>query len=143
MRTLLLLVSALGLAPPEDAITEISLERTACYGACPVDKVILRSDGKAEYTGSEHVKRKGNYKGKIGNDDFQKLAKLVAEKKFFDLKDNYTRPITDHPTLITTAKRGKTTKKVSNYANAAPKELEEIEKKIIELIDKIEWKKAE
>jgi hypothetical protein len=143
VRKLLLLIPALFLAPGEDAITEISLERTPCYGTCPIDKAVFRSNGTAEYSGTEHVERRGNYKGKIGKDEFEKLARLVAEKKFFDLKDAYSKPITDHPTLITTVKRGKAEKKVSNYADAAPKGLGEIEKKVIEVMEKTDWKKSE
>lgn len=141
MRHLLLFLASF-LAPSEDAITEITLERTPCYGTCPVDKTVLRSDGTAEYTGTRHVTRKGSFKGKVGGVEFQKLAKLLAKKKFFDLKDRYDAPITDNPTIITTVVRGGKAKKVSNYANAAPKELEGIEKKIIEVMEKIEWKKA-
>lgn len=37
-------------------------------------------------------------------------------------------------------KRGEKVKEVSDYAEAGPKNLREIEERIIELIDKIEWK---
>jgi hypothetical protein len=50
------------LAPPVAdgaEITEISLERTPCYGSCPVDQVILRSGGTARYMGTRFVPRTG------------------------------------------------------------------------------------
>jgi hypothetical protein len=49
--------------------------------------------------------------------------------------------ITDQPTQITAVKRGGKAKEVSNYGNAAPKELQEIEKAIIEVMERIAWEK--
>ena len=130
------------LAFADEPITEITHERTYCFGTCPVDVVILRSDGTAEYTGEKFVKLLGKHEGKVTKADFDKLAKLVTEKKFFDLKDAYTAQVTDLPTYITSVKRGKVTKKVSNYADAAPKGLGEIEEEIVKVMENITRTKA-
>jgi len=47
-------------ATPIDAassgdITEVTLERTPCFGACPEDTLILRKDGTAAYLGRRNV----------------------------------------------------------------------------------------
>jgi hypothetical protein len=139
MLALLMLAS---LAAADDPITEITLERTPCYGSCPIDTMVFRADGTAEYTGTRFVKRTGRYTGKIARGDFDALARLVAEKKFFELKDRYSAPITDQPTLITTMKRGDKSKRVSNYGEAGPKELRELEKAIVAAMEKIAWEKA-
>ena len=44
-------------------VTEISVQRTPCMGDCPVDQLVLRSDGTATYTGVANVERMGNYTG--------------------------------------------------------------------------------
>lgn len=139
MLNLVLLATALLTAPPDDAITEISLQRTPCFGSCPVDEVVLRSDGSAEYTGTRFVKRLGKHKGKVKAKDFHELAELISEKKFFEMKDSYRLPITDQATLITGVTRGGKTKKVSDYGRAAPKGVQEVEKRVITLMEKIDW----
>ena len=47
--------------PGPGPLTEISLERTPCFGSCPVDKVVLRPDGTATYIGRRFVERVVNY----------------------------------------------------------------------------------
>jgi hypothetical protein len=90
MRSLLLLLPALFLGSPEATITEISLQRSPCFGTCPIDKVVLRSDGTARYTGTRFVERLGDYSGKIGVDEFKRLAKLIDDTSFVTFKDRYT-----------------------------------------------------
>src|SRR5437868_598498 len=60
---LALFVFALPVAsePAKEPITEISFERTPCFGTCPVDKLVLRADGTATYTGTRYVERMGEY----------------------------------------------------------------------------------
>ncbi len=127
--------------PAGEEITEIGLERTRCFGTCPVDEVIFQSDGTVRYVGKAHVDKVGKYKGKIDPAEFEKLARMMDKNKFFELKDDYSKPITDHPSLITHAKRAKATKKVDNYADAGPKELKEIEKAVLKLSAEVKWEK--
>ena len=130
---------------PQDgpAITEISLERTPCFGSCPVDKVVLRRDGTATYIGRRFVERMGTHEGKFAKGDFERLAKLMQSMDFFGMEDRYDRPITDHPSVITTAVRGGETKRVVNYADAGPVELWGIEKAIRGVVAEVEWRKSE
>jgi len=140
MRALFMLLLAINPMPSKDSVTEIALERTPCKGTCPVDRVILRSDGTASYTATHHVKLRGVYTGNVGQSEFEAIAKLVGDKGFFSLEGRYAAKVTCMPTVITTVKRGGDTKAVSNYGYAAPKELQDIEKRIIEMIGKVEWK---
>jgi hypothetical protein len=78
MLALLMLAS---LAAADDPITEITLERTPCYGSCPIDKMVFRSDGTAEYTGTRFVKRTGRYTGRIARGEFDALARLVPREE--------------------------------------------------------------
>jgi Domain of unknown function (DUF6438) len=42
---------------------EFSLERTECFGPCPVYKVTIRLDGSVRYVGKKNVQRIGTYTG--------------------------------------------------------------------------------
>jgi hypothetical protein len=124
-------------------ITEIRLQRTPCFGKCPVDEVALRADGTATYVGKKFVDRLGQYEGEFARADFDKLAKMLVEKMFFDLKDDYDRLITDQASIVTSARRGEKTKKIRNYANAGPEELRAIEAEVLRISKGIAWKKAD
>ncbi|WP_435021710.1 DUF6438 domain-containing protein [Tundrisphaera sp. TA3] len=142
MGFLLLCLMSMAPAVADEAITEIALRRSPCFGKCPVDEVILRSDGTAEYVGTRFVPRLGKYRGKLAPADFETLAKLLADRKFFALDARYARPITDQATWTTSAKRGAVEKKVEDYGGAGPEGLKEIERRIVEVMDRIEWQKA-
>ena len=151
MRCLAMFLLALGTTvsgradgpPPADPITEISLERTLCFGSCPADKVVLRSDGTATYTGKNYVERIGTYEGRMRQEDYAKLAELMEARKFFEMQGRYLAAVTDHPSVITSATRGGKTKVVDNYADSGPIELWGIEKTIQGVVAGIKWKRDE
>ncbi|HEX8891081.1 MAG TPA: DUF6438 domain-containing protein [Pyrinomonadaceae bacterium] len=109
----------------KDQITEVTLERTACYGTCPIYKVTLSSDGTIIYEGERFVQMMGTYKGTAYG--FDRLAKLILAENYFNLKDEYTRPITDMPSAVTSVVRGGKRKTIVDYAGTGPVELWGIE----------------
>src|SRR5919202_5807692 len=64
----------------KDQITEVTLERTACFGTCPAYKVTIRSDGTIIYEGREFVQMKGTYKGEVYA--FDRLARFILAQGF-------------------------------------------------------------
>jgi hypothetical protein len=113
------------LSNDKDQITEVTLERTACYGSCPIYKVTLRRDGTISYKGEEFVELKGAYEGKVYG--FERLAQLILSNGYFSLKNNYTINATDLPSTITTVVSGGKRKTVTNYGDTGPIELWGIE----------------
>ena len=124
-----------------EQISEITLERTACFGSCPMYKVTLRRDGTATYVGREYVERKGTYKGQVYG--FQRLAQLIESRGYFNFKDNYTRPITDLPSTITSVVRAGSRKTIKNYGDSGPVELWGIEAAIDGIVANTKWEKVE
>jgi hypothetical protein len=133
-------------APPEPAITKITLERTPCFGACPVYKLTIHRSRKVEFEGKAHVWEVGRQTGRISAEDFQKLVKKIEEINFFSLKDRYDgknadgsgTTVTDLPTRKTSVTRGNVTKTVENYFRG-PKGLKELEDLIDEVTKSTEW----
>lgn len=68
------------------SISTISMQRTWCFGACPIDSVTLSSDGTADYTGRANVARIGRYQGKIAAETFTKLLSWLEDQNFFAMK---------------------------------------------------------
>jgi hypothetical protein len=131
MASTLTLISVLACAaqtpPPQDKdqITEVTLERTACFGTCPIYKVTLRSDGTITYEGREFVQMKGTHKGMVYG--FDRLARLILAQGYFNLKDDYSIPATDLPSAITSVVRAGKRKTIADYGGAGPIELWGIE----------------
>ena len=123
-----------------EQITEITLERTACFGTCPMYKVTLRRDGTATYAGRRFVERQGTYTGKVYG--FDRLAQLMDSRGFFNLKDNYSMRATDLPSAITSAVQAGKRKTIVNYGDAGPVELWGIEKAIDGMMASVKWEKV-
>jgi hypothetical protein len=138
---------AFAAAPDATQIDTIMLERTPCYGTCPVYKIVLRRDGTVTYRGKKWVKVIGRRSHKISVDAFQRLAREVERIQFFGFKDEYlwkdnpdgsSEHVTDSPTRITTVRAGRVCKAVKNYYGG-PEALAELEKLIDDVSGGVVW----
>jgi hypothetical protein len=133
-------------ARAESQITKIVLERTPCFGTCPVYTVTVLSSGQVEFAGEDHVKVKGSQTGRISAEDFARLVKKIAEINFFNLRSRYDgknpdgsgTTVTDLPTRKTSVTRGGETKTVENYFRGPPG-LNELEDLIDKLTKSAKW----
>ena len=124
------------LLPPENLTdVEITLERTGCYGTCPVYSVTIHGDGTVIYEGNHFVRIEGVRTYTIPKESVEELVGMFYEINYFSLNDRYDASVTDLPTVITSITVGNETKKVSNYANAGPPRLFELESKIDKITD--------
>jgi hypothetical protein len=67
----------------------IRLDRSACFGNCPVYHIEIHKDGKATFTGEEHVKAQGVREMQLRQDDVALLATVVQRMGFWTLKSSY------------------------------------------------------
>lgn len=125
---LLVLICAAPAAAQEEPVL-ITLERTACYGTCPVYTVSMSSDGEVKYSGSGHVRVSGSRTWKIDPAAVRAMADEMRKAGFFEMKDAYEMMVTDLPTTYTTLAIGARTKKIKDYFGA-PAALKEIEARI-------------
>jgi hypothetical protein len=107
-------------------ISSIKLERSACFGTCPVYSVTIFSDGRVQYEGKEFVKEKGARTGAISAREFSELATKVERIGFLKLQAAYRAPVTDLPTTTVTVTRGRESKSVEDYFGA-PQGLHDLE----------------
>jgi hypothetical protein len=63
---------------------EISLERTACLGRCPVYKIAIRDAGRVEWRGAANVAAPGPRTRPIQRADVDALDRELAAARFFD-----------------------------------------------------------
>ncbi len=89
-----------------------SIARSACFGKCPFYRLFIYDSGYATYEGLGNVDRMGLHSTTI---PAETRAQLIAEAEkagFFEMKDEYDRPVTDIPSTTIIVRRADQVKKV-------------------------------
>ena len=110
-------------------VTYIKIERTPCYGRCPVYSLEIMSNGKIKYEGKRNVDKMGVYNYKVSPQKVKSLFAFIEKNKISSLKNKYEQVVTDLPRLHMAFIIAKKTKKIQN-AEAGPKYLEEIANRV-------------
>lgn len=133
---------------PKDTL--ITLERTPCFGMCPVYKLTISADGRVVFEGRHDVKKIGTAKSKISQQVLRELLAAFEKIGYFDLRDRYNEPedgckqwATDNPSAITSiAMRGKS-KRVEHYYGCygmeVLAELKKLEQAIDDAVNSQQW----
>ena len=106
----------------------ISLQRTACFGTCPIYKIEIFSDGSGIYTGTRFVENIGVTKFSLSETQLNLILTKAEAIGFTNMKEEYSEPISDLPTTFIQIKD----KRIRDYTGA-PKTLKNLEN----LIDKL------
>jgi hypothetical protein len=109
--------------------TTIKMERSACFGSCPVYTIEIKSNGEITYNGERYVETKGKQKLQLSKSEINALKDAISESRFYSLNDRYDGNITDLPATTITLKTITGEKSVYDYYMAPPR-LSELEKKI-------------
>ena len=121
---------------PADAL--IRLQRTSCYGPCPVYTVTIDARGTVTYEGERSVRAAGRRTARVDPSVVARLLARADRIQFFELRDAYrviehpdgtSTMVTDQPTKIVTLTVNGRTKKVEDYVGA-PESLAEFEREI-------------
>jgi Domain of unknown function (DUF6438) len=67
----------------------ISLERTPCYGSCPVYRVTFFRSGRAIYTAEKYLDNLGEFHGEVDIFSYIRLCFLLDKLDFQGMEDNY------------------------------------------------------
>lgn len=123
-----------------DEANSIALERTACFGTCPVYQVIIFADGTINYEGRNHVNQIGFYTGTLDKKTTLNLFIQVADFSWDAYPDKYPIDNYDFPQFNISYKANDKMKLVKANSNAAD-ELIALSKKIDKLLELIELRK--
>lgn len=126
--------------PQEELV--IRLERTACFGKCPVYSLMIKGHGAVIYSGVDFVKMKGIQETTISAEAMDQLLQAFDDAEYFLLDDSYTGfGKSDMPSVYTSISIGDNTKSVKHYLgdNKAPKKLTELENKIDAIVNSAQW----
>lgn len=126
----------------------IYLERTACYGDCPVYRLALVSDGSVFFEGSQFTEERGLKKGVVDRSRFQVLVQQMVSSGFQTLRDEYIddgcgQLMSDAPSVVVILRLGDQLKRVHHYhgCNGFPGEGEllALEDAIDSLTNSLPW----
>ena len=113
----------------KDKLEIISLEKTACFGTCPIFKITIYNNGETNYIGKKFVKKPGNHKLNLKQKEIDLILKKAKKINFQNLKKEYTENISDLPTTYIMIKN----KTIKNHFGA-PDKLKELETLIERII---------
>ena len=79
----------------------VALERTACYGPCPVYRFTLYSDGRYVWEGRAHVSVKGIARGSMGAKAYTTATQLLRDARYQEFTGSLDCETwaTDNPTV--------------------------------------------
>jgi hypothetical protein len=133
---------------PQDTL--ITLERTGCYGMCPIYKVSISADGAVVFEGNRFVKKVGTARSAISEEQIRELLAGFEKINYFELNDQYVKPedgckqwLTDNPSAVTSITRNGKSKSVTHYYGCRGlevlKELEKLEQAIDDAVNSSQW----
>lgn len=117
----------------------VSIQRTRCFGTCPVYTVQFFRSGYVLYEGNDHVEKIGKFYSYVDTEVLKQIGMKAESTGYFNLNDEYKNPhLTDFPTVYTEVRyRGKQ-KRVTHYDADPPPVLVEMEKFIDSKVDAIQ-----
>ncbi len=120
----------------------ITLERSACFGTCPVYKIAIDASGTVTYRGEQHVAVLGEQTAQLQADQLSQLVDYMQARNFNQLDDAYVAyDITDMAGVVTSLTSGGITKRIEHYAGdmQAPFVLAQIEQQIDLVTNSQQW----
>ena len=126
----------------------LTLERTPCFGRCPVYRLSISSNGLVSYHGVANVRQLGDASGQIPAERVAHLLQELEEAGYFLFASRYTpaestcgRYATDLPTAITSVSLEGRRKRIEHDqgCGAAPGALRVLEHRIDEVAQSSRW----
>ncbi|MBA3899375.1 MAG: hypothetical protein H0X62_04055 [Bacteroidetes bacterium] len=114
-----------------------TLERTPCYGTCPIYKLMILKTGRAVYEGVDHVDKIGRFTTNFSKAEMDAILRKAEEVGYWEMQDEYDSPITDFPTTITSVRKGSKAKSIHNRVDG-PASLAGFEKFMDEMLSQKE-----
>jgi len=126
--------------PPDTvpgAMPIATLERTGCYGECPVYRLTVSNDGSVVYVGTRWVKVLGRQVYKLSEAQLAELQAAFERANFSQLRDYDKVENTDDDWAHISYRRGSGFKRVRHYHgdNAAPPALGTLEDEFDRIVD--------
>lgn len=114
------------------------IERTPCFGQCPVYSMSIYQSGRAELEGRKFFDFIGTYTVKFTESEMIQIKQWADQSGFWKMNTVFDAPVTDLPSTTTILVTDYGTKWVYNRMNA-PDALREFETNVETLIKDKQW----
>lgn len=114
------------------------MERTPCFGQCPVYSINIYQSGYAELEGRRFFDYVGTFKTRFSESEMVQIKEWANAANYWQLKHVYDAPVTDLPSTTTVLIIDKAANWVYNRMNA-PDGLREFETNAEVLIKDKQW----
>ena len=134
--------------PTADSAVRITLERSPCFGTCPVYSVTLDGSGAVLFEGRRFVADTGISTGRVPPGRIDSLVAELTAGGYFDFADRYAagepgceRYATDLPSVITEVRAGGRSKRIEHDHGCmeAPQALTALEGRIASVAGVASW----
>lgn len=131
-----------------DSTTAVALERTPCFGSCPVYSLSISRSGVVRFEGKKFVEHAGADSARIPAASVDSLVSELSAAGYFGFADRYTsgapacgRYATDLPSAITSITDDGRVKRIEHDHGCtdAPRELARLENRIDEVAGTGRW----
>lgn len=120
----------------------IGLQKTSCYGACPVFSLDIFSNCKVILKAEKFMDLgEGTFSSKVSKSQLGELKAQFEKANYFSLNDRYHAKATDLPTTYFYFANENESKRIEVYGDW-PEKLEEVDQRLNKLISQLSWKKA-
>jgi hypothetical protein len=141
-----LMIGVAAVHAQDESKVAITLERTACFGTCPMYTISILENGDVIYNGEKFVDVTGEQKSQLDPETVAAMVKAFEDVGYFDWKEAYdTMTVTDMPYIITSVTRNGETHRITRYVgdSSAPLALSFLERWIDEMTGSQMWTGAE
>jgi hypothetical protein len=118
--------------------SKITLERSPCYGTCPVYKIELNGSGAATLENTRHVDPIGSFTGTLDSASVNSLFSYFANTKWDNYSNHYDANVSDLPTTTLSWYHCGFKKEIS-IRTKHPEELDVLIRKIDQVRESIVW----
>ena len=135
-------------AARDDAAPAVSLERTPCFGSCPVYRVTISRGGMVRFEGKRFVADTGTDSAQVAKGAVDSLLAELDRGGFYDFEEQYVAGApgcglyaTDLPSAITSVDDGSRSKRIQHDRGCsdAPQALATLENRIDEVAGTARW----
>jgi hypothetical protein len=118
-----------------------SLERTGCFGPCPIYRVDVLGDGTVVYEGTRFVRHKGRREAKLEKERLLELDRTFDEAGFLALPPEDKRAVPDAATVVLAyaTDAGARTVRYTPVGATVPPTLARLEREVSRIVELERW----
>jgi hypothetical protein len=127
--------------PTDMNTVEIILQRSRCFGICPVYNVTIYGNGTVLFEGIANVNSSGIRISNISEDQVRQLISEFKKIDYFSFNETEiaSHVVYDAPVCTTSLSLNGKTKTIQHYESAEPASLTVLENSIDEFVNSSQW----